>query len=172
MQKYTRSSRSTTRGSSIESTEESAPDSHHLPLSSSTTNATRQTVVAIPEPIRRWHSFHSRRSSFGHSAAPHLPVVVTGSAGGGASAAPASASSTPPVTKPAARFLSPPPLTPRRRFSVWYTQTNNRTKQNKTKQSKKEKSVMCFCRSWFTDWLSINQIDSPCPTRPLYFFSI
>jgi hypothetical protein len=133
MQKYTRSSRSTTRGSSIESTEESAPDSHHLPLSSSasTTNATRQTVVAIPEPIRRWHSFHSRRSSFGHSAAPHLPVVVTG-----ASAAPASASSTPPITKPAARFLSPPPLTPRRRFSVWYTQTNNRTKQNKAKRKK------------------------------------
>lgn len=148
MQKYTRSSRSTTRGSSIESTEESAHDSHHLPLSSSasTTNATRQTVVAIPEPIRRWHSFHSRRSSFGHSAAPHLPVVVTGSPGGGASAAPASASSTPPITKPAARFLSPPPLTPRRRFSVWYTQTNNRTKQNKTKQNEK-KSFMCFCRS-------------------------
>uniref|UniRef100_A0A0P6DK24 Rap guanine nucleotide exchange factor n=1 Tax=Daphnia magna TaxID=35525 RepID=A0A0P6DK24_9CRUS len=114
MQKYTRSSRSTTRGSSIESTEESAAD-----IRPSST-AARQAVVAIPEPIRRWHSFHSRRSSFGHSAAPHLPVVVTGS---GAAAAPivaSTATAPPPATKPAARFLSPPPLTPRRRFSVCF----------------------------------------------------
>lgn len=113
MQKYTRSSRSTTRGSSIESTEESAAD-----IRPSST-AARQAVVAIPEPIRRWHSFHSRRSSFGHSAAPHLPVVVTGSGAAAASIVASTATAPPPATKPAARFLSPPPLTPRRRFSVW-----------------------------------------------------
>lgn len=99
MQKYTRSSRSTTRGSSIDTEEVSAGDAVRPAVSSSSSSS-------IPEPIRRWHSFHSRRSSFGHSAAPHLPIVT------GAVA--------PPVTKPASRFLSPPPLTPRRRFSVWY----------------------------------------------------
>lgn len=155
MQKYTRSSRSTTRGTSIESTEESAPST-----SSATTaagggaRARQSTVVVIPEPIRRWHSFHSRRSSFGHSAAPHLPVVVTGSAAGATPTAP-------PVTKPAARFLSPPPLTPRRRFSVWYkTRINSRKKENPFFL------FLLLFAGLDSQSLSISRIDSPCTYPP------
>lgn len=138
MQKYTRSSRSTTRGTSIESTEESAPSTSSATTAGGAGGArARQTVVVIPEPIRRWHSFHSRRNSFGHSAAPHLPVVVTGSAAGVTPTAP-------PVTKPAARFLSPPPLTPRRRFSVWYkTRINSREKIRKIPFLK----IIIICRA-------------------------
>lgn len=158
MQKYTRSSRSTTRGTSIESTEESAPST-----SSATTAGggaggarARQTVVVIPEPIRRWHSFHSRRSSFGHSAAPHLPVVVTGSAAGATPTAP-------PVTKPAARFLSPPPLTPRRRFSVWYkTRINSREKNKKNPFF----LLLLLFAGFDSQSLSISRIDSPCTYPP------
>lgn len=102
MQKYTRSSRPTSRGSSVETESD-------VGVSSAVCEDVGRPT--IPEPIRRWHSFHSRRSSFGHSAAPSHLALVTG-----AVPPPVVA----PVSKPAARFLSPPPLTPRRRFSVWY----------------------------------------------------
>ena len=112
MQKYTRSSRSTTRGSSIEAADVVVVSSGSTVADTTNSRPARHSG-AIPEPIRRWHSFHSRRSSFGHSAAPHIPVA-------GATPPPTTAPHPPPVAKPAARFLSPPPLTPRRRFSVWY----------------------------------------------------
>ena len=118
MQKYTRSSRSTTRGSSIEAADVVVVSAGSTVADTTNSRPARHSG-AIPEPIRRWHSFHSRRSSFGHSAAPHIPVA-------GATPPPTTAPHPPPVAKPAARFLSPPPLTPRRRFSVWYhTHTQN-----------------------------------------------
>lgn len=130
MQKHTRS-RPTSRSASVEAHETGAPlgcppspspprrhSQYHVPVPSplaagvatSSGRQSRQTTspaVAslLPEPVRRWHSFHSRRSSV-----QQAPGVVE------KRQQPQSQQQPQP---PASRFLSPPPLTPRRRFSVW-----------------------------------------------------
>lgn len=141
MQKHTRS-RPTSRSASVESAHPPTPPAphesggglltclspsprrysqHHVPVpsplaagvatsSSVSGRQSRQTTSPsvsasasslIPEPVRRWHSFHSRRSSV------QQPASAPSDAGDAKKAPPAS------------RFLSPPPLAPRRRFSVW-----------------------------------------------------
>ena len=128
MQKYTRCSSLRPAAGSSGDTGDTSPQ--RLPAPS----------AGVPEPIRRWHSFHSRRSSVsggppgsGPTAAaaasaihrrsevssPGCPTSGAGSPPG----APGSPASSAADTQ--ARFLSPPPLpplTPRRRFSVWCAQ--------------------------------------------------
>ena len=103
MQKYTRSSsRCSSRAASSDS---DAGDGN----ATMTVPPVTVPPVTVPEPIRRWHSFHSRRSSVSGA----VPVVVVPVTTAQPSAAAADGAQ-------AVRYLSPPPLTPRRRFSVWY----------------------------------------------------
>lgn len=121
MQKYTRSRSAARIGTGRPPT----PPPPEVPGPAPATPSSSSSST-IPEPIRRWHSFHSRRSSLGRprrGGAPHPATssppptpppptgIVAGAAGGGVGADS--------KKNPASRFLSPPPLTSRRRFSVW-----------------------------------------------------
>jgi len=142
MQKYTRSrTRASSSSDVIPSTETPSTTTSAASSASSASQATTfsttsslsspkvvgtavapasPSFISIPEPIRRWHSFHSRRNSLGHQ-----QKNASGSASSNANAASSSNSSSSSSTggsssSPAPRFLSPPPpVTPRRRFSVW-----------------------------------------------------
>jgi hypothetical protein len=65
------------------------------------------------EPIRRWSSLHNPREK-------RTPRVRTYSDSGGAQVPPPSPGRLPRVEALKAECLSPPPIYPRRRFSVWY----------------------------------------------------
>ena len=76
---------------------------------------------SVPEPIRRWHSFHSRRSSVGNHAQVTGSVAATSAAATVVRGRAAVVNKAAQEAAAAARFLSPPPAlnSQRRRFSVW-----------------------------------------------------